>query len=150
MLIYRLARAKHPALSGEGARLKGGRWNSAGRPVVYASATVSLCALEYLVQSSLASLPPDLVAATIDVPDDLVIPTVTVTLPANWRDPGCAACKTAGNAWLVSGASAVLRVPSAVILDEFNYLVNPLHPDAARLTVRTSDPFAFDPRLVQP
>jgi RES domain-containing protein len=149
VLIYRLSRSKHPALDGEGARLYGGRWNSAGRPVVYASATVSLAALERLVHLSLKTLPPDLVAYGIDVPDDLAVPTIVVALPADWRTPGCAACRDAGDTWLVAGTSAVLRAPSAVVAGEFNFLVNPLHPDITRLAIRSTESFAFDARLLR-
>jgi len=150
VLIYRLSRSKHAALDGEGALLYGGRWNSAGRPVVYASATLSLAALERLVHLSLKTLPPDLVAYSIDVPDDLAVPTIAVALQADWRTPGCAACRDAGDAWLVAGTSVTLKVPSAVVAGEFNFLVNPLHPDLARLSMRTTIPFAFDPRLLLP
>ncbi len=149
MLIYRLSRSIHSALDGEGARLYGGRWNSAGRPVVYASATLSLAALERLVHLSLKTLPLDLVAYHIDVPDDLAVPTIAAALlPTDWRTPGSDACRDAGDAWLTAGASVTLKVPSAVVAGEFNFLVNPWHPDFVRLSVGATIPFAFDPRLV--
>ncbi len=149
MLVYRICRRPFRALDGEGARLWGGRWNSAGRPVVYASSTLSLAALEYLVHLDPADAPDDLVALTIEVPDDAPAELVDAeSLPAGWaQQPEPAACRLVGDRWAAAGAALVLRVPSAPVPEESNVLLNPRHPDAARVRVVHERAFAFDPRL---
>jgi len=141
--VYRLARAPFVALDGEGARLYGGRWNSPGRPLVYAAASPSLAVLEILVH---LDLPPELVPSdyrllTIEVPDDLPLARLEA-LPA---DP--AACRAAGDAFLQDGARAALSVPSAVVPQERNLLINPAHPLAAGVRTIQNEPFAIDARL---
>ena len=150
MRLYRLCRAPFRALDGEGARLYGGRWNSAGRPVVYASETLALAALEYLVHVDPADVPADLVALTLDIPDDLATEVVAAAdLPAGWeREPESGACQAIGDRWLREGRTPVLRVPAAPVPEESNVLLNPRHPDAARVRVAAERPFAFDPRLL--
>jgi len=150
MYVYRLCRASFKALDGEGARLSGGRWNSPGRPVVYASSTLALAALEYLVHLDPADAPADLVALTIEIPDALPVQTVDVTsLPAGWAEAtGSTACQKIGDAWLAAGARAVLRVPAAPSPEDENVLVNPLHPAVGSLAIVAERPFTFDPRLL--
>lgn len=150
MRVYRLCRAAHRALDGEGARLWGGRWNSPGRPVVYTSASLSLTALEYLVHVDPADAPADLVALTIEVPDDAPGETVRVAdLPAGWeRVPESAPCREAGDAWLRAGRALLLRVPSALIPEEENVLLDPRHAGARRVRVLAERAFAFDARLM--
>lgn len=143
MKVYRLARAPFAALDGEGARLYGGRWNSPGRPLVYTAASPSLAVLEILVH---LDLPPELTPSdyrllTIEVPDDLP----TERLEAVPRDP--VACQDAGDAFLRAGADAALSVPSVIVPQERNLLINPLHPRAAAVRTVRNDPFAIDARL---
>lgn len=149
MHIYRLCRPTFKSLDGEGARLFGGRWNSPGRPVVYTSSTLALAALEALVHFPIALAPPDLVALTIDVPDDVAIAEPELnTLPADWYDhSNMSACRAVGDAWLSSGSSALLRVPAAPVPQEYNVLLNPAHAHALRVTIVDVQPFRFDPRL---
>src|SRR5579884_3748266 len=112
--VYRICRAAFQALDGEGARLFGGRWNSPGRAVVYASSGLSLAALEYLVYVDPADAPVDLVSVCIDVPDDVSTEAIAVDdLPAGWRSVDNSRCRELGDAWLQRAASAVLHVPSA-------------------------------------
>ncbi|MBX6364605.1 MAG: RES family NAD+ phosphorylase [Gemmatimonadetes bacterium] len=149
MRLYRIASAPYARLDGEGARLYGGRWNSRGVAVVYASTTLSLAALEYLVHTDIDNVPGDLVALTIDVPDEAPVEEVALEeLPDGWRTGvDHPACIARGDDWIRRGSALLLRVPSAVIPIEFNGLLNPVHPAAAALTV-VSEPFAFDPRLL--
>lgn len=150
MIVHRLCRAPFKALDGEGARLYGGRWNSAGRPAVYTSSTLALAALEYLVHLDPTMLPPDLVALSIDIPNALEIQDADVSaLPKDWATmPGSAGCQDIGDAWLASAATPVLRVPAAPVPEEYNFLLNPLHPDAGRLKVVAERRFIYDPRLL--
>lgn len=151
MLVWRITRERYQALDGEGARLNGGRWNSDGVAVVYTSSTLSLAALEYLVHVDIDDVPDDLVALKIEVPDDAVEEEVRLEdLPDDWRlledDPACA---SKGDDWARGKRALLLRVPSAVIPHESNFLLNPAHPDAGRVRVLEVLPFAFDHRLLE-
>jgi len=148
--LYRICRAAHRALDGEGARLWGGRWNSPGLPVVYASTSLALAALEYLVHVSVEDVPADLVALTIELPDETETETVTVAgLPPGWEQtPEPQACKDVGDAWLRAGRTLALRVPAAPVPEEENVLLDPRHPDAQSVRIVAERPFFFDPRLL--
>ena len=151
MRVYRLCRAKFTSLDGEGSRLYGGRWNSAGRSVVYASSTLALAALESLVHFPPTLAPTDLIALTIEIPEDLKQEEVaTSRLPSDWyAHIDSRECRLLGDAWLTSAMCAVLQVPAAPVPQENNYLINPLHLDASRIVVVATQPFRFDPRLVK-
>jgi len=139
MRVWRVCRRPFADLSGEGARLYGGRWNSPGRPMVYAAESASLAVLEVRVHLDLdwRVLPDDYVLMAIDT-GDLVAETLVET-PA---DP-----RAAGDAWVASGRSALLRAPSFIVPESDNVLINPAHRDATRLAVASIRPFAFDARL---
>lgn len=149
MLTYRICRQPFKALDGEGARQYGGRWNQPGQPMIYTSGTAALAALELLVHLEPSEAPDDLVLLTIDIPDNVPGERLDLTrLPRNWaRTPGDAASRELGSAWLTSNATLFLMVPSAPIPEEYNVLLNPLHPDFARVRVVAERPFRFDPRL---
>jgi RES domain-containing protein len=149
MILWRLARLAHAKLDGEGARLAGGRWNSRGRAAVYASSRLSLAALELLVHTDVPLVPPDLVAFEIEVPDTIPVETVDVaSLPKDWRLPGHPSCRAIGDTWLAEERTAVLRVPSAVVPEEWNFLINPAHAAAKAIHVVGRRKFAFDSRLL--
>ena len=150
MRLYRICRAAHTALDGEGARLWGGRWNEPGRPVVYTSAALSLAALEYLVHVDPDLAPTDLVALTLELPDEVATETVdAAALPTDWAHaPEPAACRALGDAWLRAGRTVALRVPAAPVPEEWNVLLDPRHADMGRVTVVGERTFWFDPRLM--
>ena len=149
MIVHRLARLAHAKLDGEGARLAGGRWNSPGRAAVYASSRLSLAALELLVHTDVPLVPPDLVAFEIEIPDTLEVESVALAdLPKDWRQPGHLACRSIGDTWLAEERTAVLRVPSAVVPEEMNYVINPRHRAAKAIHVVARRKFAFDSRLL--
>jgi RES domain-containing protein len=151
LTAWRIVKAKYAnrAFDGEGARLYGGRWNSVGTPMVYTSQSVSLAVLEMLVHledtSVLAAY--RLCAVTFD---EALLETVgEKMLPPNWRDPlAPPALQHLGDDWVQSRRSAVLRVPSVVVPSEYNYLLNPLHPQFAKLEFGAPLPFEFDSRLL--
>lgn len=149
MRIWRIARGVYDPLDGEGARQEGGRWNPVGIPIAYASAHLSLAVLEQLVHVDPEDLPSDLEAFEVDVPEDVLVETISVgDLPAGWDEvTDHPACQQIGRRWVEAGSSPVLRVPSAVVPQEANYLVNPRHPDAKRVRVIGQAPFRFDVRL---
>lgn len=144
MIVYRLCKAAYAALDGEGARLWGGRWNSPGRPMVYAAATPSLAVLEVLVHLDLPAelIPDDMVLLTIDVPDDVALDQLEET------PTGDDACRQVGDAFLDAGTALGLRVRSVIVPQETNLLLNVRHADMARATVIASEPFRLDPRLL--
>jgi RES domain-containing protein len=152
MRLWRLTAAKYAstALDGEGAWRVGGRWNSPGRRAVYLSEHLSLAALEILVHVTKASAPAH-VAIELNVPDDITLyEPPTGALPSDWRAESIPrSTQQLGDAWLDRGAEALMRVPSVIIPEEFNFVLNPSHPDAARIKRLTTEPFTFDPRLLK-
>lgn len=147
MTVYRICKAKYPANDGEGARLAGGRWNHKGTPLVYCGATASLCALEVLAHS--AKLPADMIVIGARIPKSVSIRTIEETdSPSNWSGPvATKKTKDIGTSWAKSGATAVLSVPSVVVPNERNYLLNPAHPDFSKIRFSAPKPFVFDKRL---
>jgi RES domain-containing protein len=147
---WRITKARYAAnaFDGEGARLAGGRWTSPGHPVVYTAENAALAALEILVHLDAAARPAyALIPCTF--PRDIVLRLDRRRLPAAWRSyPAPAALQQLGDAWLKSGASAVLDVPSVMIDLQSNYLLNPRHSGFARVTIGAPGPFDFDPRLL--
>jgi RES domain-containing protein len=145
---WRIVKEKHApvAFSGEGARLYGGRWNSVGTSVVYASSTRALAALEALVHLN----PPvkfRYVAIPIEFGDALV--EKLAVLPARWTEaPPPPATRRIGDLWVQEARSAVLELPSVIIPEEPNFLLNPAHPDFSEIKIGKAKPFSFDPRLL--
>lgn len=149
MRVWRLCRLAHVAFDGEGARLAGGRWNEKGIPVIYASATLSLAAQELFVHVSPDELPGDLVSVSADIPKEVRIKTLSADeLPVGWRRyPAPDELAEIGTVWAKSRETVVLAVPSVVIPQELNYLLNPEHPDFGRIKTNKPEPFSFDPRM---
>jgi RES domain-containing protein len=150
MLLWRLTRRPYADLRGRGGELADGRWHTRGRPVIYGASTAALAALEVRVHLDLTFdlLPDDYVLMRIDGPDGMAVGNVEpAELPENWRERDSQTCRATGDAWLIERTSALLLVPSAIIPFEQNVLINPLHPDSARLTVADITPFAWDSRL---
>lgn len=142
MLVWRLARAPFADLSGEGARVYGGRWNSLGRPMLYTADSAALAVLEVRVHLDLPPelVPNDYVLVTVDLGD---LPVETVASPPDDT-------MSFGDDWLRDQRSPVLRVPSFIVPENSNLLFNPVHPLAtAARAVRTRE-FAFDRRLWLP
>ena len=147
---WRIVRSLHfqSAFTGEGAARYGGRWNSRGRPVVYTSWSKSLAALEILVHLN-PPLPFRYVSVQIEFEERLVTRLVSSALPLDWRlEPPPQSTKQVGDAWLRARESAILAVPSVIIPDETNYLLNPGHPEFQDIIFGQPEPFMFDPRLL--
>ena len=136
---WRICRRPFADLSGEGARLYGGRWNSPGRPVVYAAEAAALAVLEVRVHLDLdwSLLPADYVLMAIDL-SSLAIES----LEEAPDDP-----VAYGDAWLELRRSAVLGVPSVIVRESRNLLVNVAHPEASRASIASIRSFSFDERL---
>lgn len=151
MRVWRLALAAYAAMgfSGEGTRLVGSRWTARGMPAIYTSQSIALAALETLVHMEVKHL-PSYVVIPADIPDKLLIEVVDVAgLPRGWKQtPAPMSLQGIGTQWLRSQRSVALQVPSAIVPDEFNYLLNPVHPEFGRIKIRKPRPFRFDSRLV--
>lgn len=149
--VWRLvtARFAETAFSGEGARRYGGRWNRKGTAIIYTAASQSLAMLEILVQDEPLRARYVMIAAHI--PRGIKIERVKVEdLPRGWRDAAVREqLQILGTTWEKKRSSAVLAVPSAVIPVETNYLLNPLHPDFARIVIDTPQAFVTDLRLIK-
>ena len=140
---------KH-AFDGEGARLYGGRWNSLGTPVVYCSATASLAVLEVFANVQHTELAEDFVLISCSFMDSLVETLDLHHLPRDWRrTPAPAELQELGDKWAEEARSAVLKVPSAIIEHEYNYLLNPRHAQFRGIKRGRPERFTFDLRLVR-
>ena len=119
----------------------GGRWNHAGTSVVYTSSSLSLAALELFVHVDIDIVSADLVAIPADVPDSLTTDAVKIgSLSKDWRRyPAPEALQDIGTAWAAKASTAILAVPSAVIPEEGNYLLNPVHRDFKRISIHKAD-----------
>lgn len=149
---WRIVKRKHApnAFTGDGARLFGGRWNYPGTALVYMAETRSLAALEMLVHLDGAELLGAYVTIGAEFDSELVETVDLAALPVNWRgDAALESIRTLGVEWAASGRSAVLRVPSVVIPEEANYLLNPRHPLYSRVSIGRPVPFEFDTRLTR-
>lgn len=153
MRVWRICKAEHArtAFTGEGAILYAGRWHHAGTPVVYCSESRALAALEQLVHLHRSQLPPRFICFGVESPPDLGVPDVEPdALPADWRQqPGPLELRDIGTRWAKAQESVLLRVPSAVVPEEHNFLLNPRHPDFGRLDIGDPEPFELDERLVE-
>lgn len=150
MRVYRLSSKAHQAaaFSGEGARLAGGRWNHKGNRVVYCSESRALAAMEMFVNLDSSLAPSELVFIAVDVPDDIITVVKLADLPSNWKDyPAPDDVKDIGTEWIVKKTSAALVVPSVVMPEESNLLVNPEHADFGRIKIGKPTKFTFDGRI---
>lgn len=150
MIVYRLTRAQFAGdLSGKGAEKAGGRWNSKGTAMVYTSETRALCTAEIAVHTPLGNVPLDYVLVTITIPNDVPVMQIPAKkLPEDWQSiPHSHTTQEIGDAFAGKLEFAVMKVPSAVVQGEYNYLINPLHPDTRKIKVTASEPFTFDERL---
>jgi RES domain-containing protein len=135
------------AFSGEGARLFGGRWNPKGASVVYTASNRSLAILEMLVQDQ--PLRAEYVIIAASIPKRIRIERILVSsLPDQWRTGGNEQLRRLGSEWLRRANTAVLRVPSAVVPQESNYLLNPAHPDFDKIKIGKPEIVGTDHRLV--
>jgi RES domain-containing protein len=138
------------AFDGEGASRYGGRWNSPGVRIGYGSSTIALAILEVLAQSRNTEELSTFSLAAADVPHELITVFSIADLPPGWRDEKAGRPSMAiGDTWKRRGESVALAVPSAIVVAEQNYLLNPDHPDFHRITIHEPEPFEFDPRLLR-
>ncbi|HRD56776.1 MAG TPA: RES family NAD+ phosphorylase [Ferruginibacter sp.] len=148
MIVYRIAHSLYSKdISGAGAKLFGGRWNSVGIPMLYASQHISLAVLELMVHSRLRDYYENLDLVEINIPDNIEPIEITLTkLKKNWElDAGYT--RFIGDEFIRNNQSLILKVPSAVIQEEHNFIINPLHTDFKKLKINNIREFETDERL---
>lgn len=150
MIVFRLSKSKHAKdLSGKGAEKFGGRWNSKGVAILYSSDSRALCTAEIAVHTPLGILPTDYELTTIQIPENTIIPELEISeLPKNWKAiPHSHATQEIGDRFIDDDHFLAIKVPSAVVQGEFNYLINPSHADFKSITILKTEAFTFDERL---
>ena len=137
------------AFDGEGARIAGGRWNSEGIPIVYTAGTLSLALLEIIVHLEIKEALNYFQAIPIAFSNALVESVPSKALPLTWNStPAPFTTKTIGDQWVRQSASAILCVPSAVVPNELNFLLNPHHPDFSKIEIGDVIDLPADPRIL--
>lgn len=133
-----------------GAAQFGGRWNPIGIPALYCGTSISLCSLEKFVNIGAGPFPP-LVLVAVDIPDSSALYTPTVAeLPIGWDAmPTSASARKFGGEWLAKGRELGMVVPSAIVPEERNVVLNTRHADFARVALTVVRPFTFDRRMIK-
>jgi RES domain-containing protein len=150
MKLWRICRRRYvaEAATGEGARLYGGRWNSRGVRVVYASTSLALAAVETFVNLEPNLRPADLVSIEGEIPAGVGTGRIDpASLPPRWHESRDESLRRFPDAWIRAGETAALLAPSAAIRGEWNVLLNPAHSDFLKITFEKPRPFEFDARM---
>ncbi len=149
MILYRIVKSKYADdLSGTGARLFGGRWNSEGQSAIYLASSRALAVLEVLVHLVPLSIPSNYFVVEVEVPDNSFLQISIKDLPNNWdNNYPPPSLKKIGDDFLKKGTHLMMKVPSAIVPMEYNYLVNTEHPDMKKVKISRKEPFHFDKRL---
>jgi RES domain-containing protein len=146
--VWRIVRAEHQAsaFTGEGPRMNGGRWNNKGTAIVYTSGSISLASMEMIVNLPSAALLECYVKIPVQFNDELL--EELTKLPKDWGSrPASPSTKAIGDLWVMQNRSVVFKVPSVVVPDEYNYLLNPAHPDWRKIQIQKPIAYQFDPRM---
>lgn len=152
MTVYRLTKGKyHLDLSGKGAELYGGRWNSKGVPMLYTSQSRALAFAEIAMHIPIGIVPKDYFLISIDIPDTVrMLNLIEADMPEDWRsNPHSNTTQQIGDQFIADNRFLVLQVPSAVVPGDYNFLINPNHPQSIKVKVIASEPFEFDSRFVK-
>jgi RES domain-containing protein len=151
MILFRISRCKYiDDLSGTGTRINGARWCSPGRPGVFLPSSRALAMLEVLVHLQPLFLPDDFCLAEIEIPENGIIRADLTLLPSDWRNMSAPAqLKNIGDDFLREQKYLALKLPSAIVTAEYNFLINPLHPDMKKVKIRHRENFNFDQRLIR-
>jgi len=150
MRFWRICRERYAteAASGEGARLFGGRWNSRGVRVVYASTSLALAAMETFVNLEPNLQPDDLVSIEGEIPDELQVARLDVhVLPPHWHETRDESLRRFGDEWVRMAQTVGLLVPSAAILGARNLLLNPAYKEFSQIRFGEPQRFRFDARM---
>ena len=149
MIVFRLTKEKYKnILSGKGAEIYGGRWNSKGISIIYTSESRALCTTEIAVHVPLGIIPKNYFLQTIKIPKDKILTIELNKLKSNWNNnPPTPSTKDVGDLFIKNNKFLILKVPSAVVQDEFNYLINPVHKEFKKIDIIKIEEFKFYKRL---
>ena len=149
MTVYRLSRARYAKdLSGKGAEIAGGRWNSRGVAMIYTGQSRALCTTEIAVHTPLGNIPLNYMLVTISLPEDSVFKLKLKDLPTDWKAfPHAHSTQQIGDRFVADGKFLAMEVPSAVVQGDSNFLINPQHKDFKKVRILEVEPFDFDERL---
>src|SRR5208337_3655286 len=150
MRLWRICRERFAAeaFSGDGARLYGGRWNSEGMRMVYASTSLALAVVETFVNLEPNLRPYDLVSIQAELPDSIATERLDMkSLPVNWHKSRGESLRHFGDEWVRAQKTVALHVPSAAVSGEWNALLNPAHSDFRKTKIHKPQPFEFDLRM---
>ena len=149
MVVYKISKTKFANdLTGEGARLYGGRWNNKLTPCIYTSETRALALLEYSVNVNIDDVPRALSCAIIEIPNKNILQLSEAALPGDWKNiPASSSTKKFGTALLIEAKNPVIKIPSAIIPEEFNYILNPRHVDSRYFKIIDIQDFVYDIRI---
>ena len=153
MKVFRLTRKKYrDPLSGKGAAIRGARWNSAGTEVLYTSSSRALAMTEVLVHLDRNIIPKDFVMVQVEIPDNPIAATVPVDeLPQNWNAfPYMEETQNLGDTFILKQENLILKVPSAIVAGDYNYLINTAHPLFKKIRIDSMSDFPIDLRLFKP
>lgn len=148
MLVYRIGKSKWKNdLTGNGAKIYGGRWNNIGVACIYASGSRALAILEYSAHTSLENIPRSLSFTSYKIPDDKILVCSEVILPGNWKNlTHTQECKDFGSKLI--GQHLVVQIPSVILPFENNFLINPNHPDFSKsISIVGVEDYSYDIRL---
>ena len=151
MIVYRLSKGKyHSDLSGKGAEIYGGRWNSKGVAMLYTSQSRALAFAEVAMHIPVGIVPKDYFLISISIPDTAGVFKLTDSgMPPDWRsNPHSNSTQKIGDQFIVESKYLILQVPSAVVPGDFNFLINPNHSQIKEVVIDNVEPFEFDSRFV--
>ena len=149
MIVYRLCKKEYVNdLSGYGAEMNSGRWNGKGTPALYTSGSCALAVLEIAVHVPFGIMPINYYMISIEVTVAGITRIEIPDLPNDWnRNPFARSTQYIGDDFLKANKNLILQVPSATVTGDFNYIINPKHPDFNSLKIIKTEPFEFDSRL---
>ncbi len=151
MIVYRLSRGKyHLDLTGKGAELYGGRWNSKGVAMLYTSQSRALAFAEVAIHIPVGIVPKDYFLISINTSDTAsILKLAEKDMPADWRsNPHSNSTQNIGDQFIVESKYLIFQVPSAIVPGDFNFLINPNHSLIKEVTIKDVEPFEFDSRYV--
>jgi RES domain-containing protein len=150
MKVFRLSRKKYAnELSGKGAAISGNRWNSKGTEIIYTAESRALAMAEVMVHLSLSILPSDYMMLEVEIPEEIGIKEIAIAdLEKDWNShPPRTHTQIMGDQFIRESVHSILKVPSAVVPGDSNYLINPHHIKSKEIKIINSTPFPFDERL---
>ncbi len=149
MTVFRVSKTKYANdLIGEGARLNGGKWNHKFTSCIYTSENRALALLEYTVNVNIDDIPRNLSMIVLEIPDKNILELSEAELPGDWENiPAPFSTKQFGTNLLNAAKKAVLKIPSIVIPEEFNYILNPKHADSKKFKILEIKDLIYDVRI---